>query len=328
MASIPYLSGVTKKGVSYGIRVGTGAPASNVGFVGEIYIDKATLTFYGPKDENGWGAGYTSASGGISEGDLLAAILNIDGPGSNIDADTVDGMHAAALRDWANLLNVPSAFPPTVHNHPISGVDGLQTELDDKVSRNFSSWTPVTATGTGTAQVITLPRNGLTQNDILVTISGVTQDPSSYTVVGTNLTLTAPTGVGVVVRPYGFAAIQARTASVQFQVDGNGFDITAGVKGDITIPFDCQIVSWTIIADAIGNLTMDLWRTDFANAPGTSANSITGSSKPSLSSQSKSTSSVLTGWSPNILSGDIIRVNIDSASNIQRVTVSLTVTLT
>lgn len=54
MSAIPFLSGVTKEGVRYGIRFGTGTPSPSLGYEGEVYCDPDAFIFWGPKGTD-WG---------------------------------------------------------------------------------------------------------------------------------------------------------------------------------------------------------------------------------------------------------------------------------
>lgn len=54
---------------------------------------------------------------------ILAKVVTVDGTGSGLDADLLDGNHA-------------SAFAAAVHTHAIGDVTGLQTALDSKVDEN------------------------------------------------------------------------------------------------------------------------------------------------------------------------------------------------
>ena len=87
------------------------------------------------------------------------------------------------------------------------------------------------------------------------------------------------------------------------------------------------ITSWTLVADQTGSIVIDLWKDTYANFPPTVADSITGSAKPTLSSAVKNQSSTLTGWTTGISAGDIIRFNVDSASTLTRITLSIQGTL-
>jgi hypothetical protein len=117
-----------------------------------------------------------------------------------------------------------------------------------------------------------------------------------------------------------------REASIEFVIDGGGAAITTGIKGDVEIPFACTITSASLLADQSGSIVIDLWRDSYANFPPTVADTITASAKPTLSSAVKYQDSTLTGWTKNFAAGDILRLNVDSATTVQRVTLSLKVT--
>lgn len=102
-------------------------------------------------------------------------------------------------------------------------------------------------------------------------------------------------------------------------------NITAGDQGDLTIPFGCTITEWTMLADVSGSAVIDIWKDTYANYPPTVADTITGSAKPTISAATKGQSSTLTGWTATITAGDTLRFNVDSASTLNRVTLSLKV---
>jgi hypothetical protein len=113
--------------------------------------------------------------------------------------------------------------------------------------------------------------------------------------------------------------------SVTFLISGGQLTIASGVAGDLTIPFPCTITEWTLLADQTGDIVVDIWKDTYANYPPTVADTITGSAKPTISSGIKGQSSTLTGWTTTIAAGDTLRFNVDSASLITRVTLSLKV---
>jgi hypothetical protein len=155
--------------------------------------------------------------------------------------------------------------------------------------------------------------------------------------VGTGA-LTVSGGVGVTGNLYANSAYSNNyfmqsgsnlgTASITFIIDGGGSAITTGAKGDLTIPFNCTINNWTLLADQSGSIVIDIWKTTYANAPPVVANTITGTALPTLSTASKNTSSVLTGWTTTITAGDVLRYNVNSISTVTRTTLSLQVTKT
>jgi hypothetical protein len=111
-------------------------------------------------------------------------------------------------------------------------------------------------------------------------------------------------------------------------IDGSGSAIATGVKADIEMPFAGSFTAVRLFADQSGSIVIDLWRDAYANFPPVVGDSITASAKPTLSAATKSEDTTLTGWSVNFSAGDIIRVNVDSASTVTRVTMALRYTRT
>jgi hypothetical protein len=68
--------------------------------------------------------------------DLLATLLTVDGTGSGLDADLLDGQSGAYYLAWANFTGKPTTFPPTL---PIneSDVTNLVSDLAAKASTTY-----------------------------------------------------------------------------------------------------------------------------------------------------------------------------------------------
>jgi len=109
-------------------------------------------------------------------------------------------------------------------------------------------------------------------------------------------------------------------------INGNGSVISTGVMGYVTIPYNCTITGWDIFADQSGSCVIDLWKDTYANFAPTIADSITGTEKPTLSTQQKNQNNSLTSWSTTITAGDIIAFNVNSATTVKRVNVIIKVT--
>lgn len=125
-----------------------------------------------------------------------------------------------------------------------------------------------------------------------------------------------------------FPAGVGLTDTKQFIIDGGGATITTGIKGDIEFGYNCTITVSTLLADQSGSIVIDLWKDSYANFPPTNADTITSSTKPTISSATKAQDSALTGWTTSVSAGQIIRVNVDSITSIQRVTLSLKIVRT
>lgn len=117
------------------------------------------------------------------------------------------------------------------------------------------------------------------------------------------------------------------TDCFEFVIDGGGSAITTGEKGHLEVPFDCTITAVTMLADQSGSIVIDVWKDTYANYPPTNADSITASATPTISSAVKSQDTTLTGWTTSLTAGDILAFNVDSVTNITRVTISLKVAL-
>jgi hypothetical protein len=117
-----------------------------------------------------------------------------------------------------------------------------------------------------------------------------------------------------------------QTAQLEVVIDGGTAVIPTGVKGDLRVPFNCTLVSWTIVADASGSAVVDVWKDTYANYPPTVADTIAASAKPTLSSAIKNTDATLTGWTTSLSKGETLRFNVDSAATVKRLTISFEVT--
>ncbi|KKM13587.1 hypothetical protein LCGC14_1714720 [marine sediment metagenome] len=116
--------------------------------------------------------------------------------------------------------------------------------------------------------------------------------------------------------------------TITFIIDGGGSAITTGEKGHLEIPFACTINQVTMLADQSGSIVVDIWKRVYADFPPTNTQSITASAVPTVTTAVKSQDSTLTGWTTAIAAGDILAFNVDSVTDIQRLTISLKVTKT
>ena len=138
---------------------------------------------------------------------------------------------------------------------------------------------------------------------------------------------TGPSGINGSTGATGLTgATGSGTLSITFVIDGGGSVITTGVKGYLTIPFACTITEWTLLADVSGSIVVDIWKDTLANYPPVAGDVITASAKPTLTTQTNARSSTLTGWTTSITAGDILAFNVNSATTVTKVTLSLAVT--
>lgn len=119
-----------------------------------------------------------------------------------------------------------------------------------------------------------------------------------------------------------------KIAAIGITIDGGGSTITTGIKGDIFVPYGCTINSVTMLADQSGSIVVDIWKDTYANYPPTIADTITASALPTITSATKSQDTTLTGWTTSVTAGDTIRFNVNSATTITRLNLTLKVTKT
>lgn len=101
--------------------------------------------------------------------------------------------------------------------------------------------------------------------------------------------------------------------------------ISAGDIRDIQVPYDCEVLSWTVLALVSGSIVVDVWTDTLANYPPTVADSITGTGKPTITSATNATGNVSLWSDTTLAKDDIVRFYVDSVSTFTQVTVSLTV---
>lgn len=126
---------------------------------------------------------------------------------------------------------------------------------------------------------------------------------------------------GVVNLRHRLHKLEIQTLGVGLIVNNGVNDVVTGIKGELEVPFDCNIVEGTLIGDASGSISIDVLRSTYAAFPTTV--SLTASAQLTLSSAQKSQDSTLTGWTKSLNAGDIIQFNVLSATGIARCTASL-----
>ena len=114
------------------------------------------------------------------------------------------------------------------------------------------------------------------------------------------------------------------SATIGLTVDAGEVAIVTGPKGYVAVPYDCAIEKWYLVADKSGSIVIDVWKRN--GAIPTVAHTITGSQKPTLSSQQINSSTNVNSWITSVTTGDIIGFNVDSVEAISRVTLTIKVT--
>jgi len=184
---------------------------------------------------------------------------------------------------------------------------GTLGSFDFKIGTNNTTVLTMTAAGntTITGNTTLTLANALTASTGLSLDTGTTYDASAAR------TLTVSTNT--------------RTRTINVIIDGGGAVITTGVKADVVVDFNATIVSYDILGDGTGNLTVDVSKASYANFPGTFTAS--GGTSPALSGAQKNQANI--NWTnfTTITAGDILRFTVSGTPTvITRATLAILIT--
>ena len=262
--------------------------------------------------------------------------------GSSVSLNITDDIAGGAVLE--SNIEIPAGIrssrfgttPQAVNGaYPVEWGDQLAINTLSISGRGLGVWVLVAGAGVGGVllQGLQGPPGGITNwkgqyggvgatylTGEVVNNGGVTY----VAIVDHTSTVASEPGVGADWEDFWMVLVQGhKYTTLSYVIDGQGKVLDTGIKGaGLPIDFACIIRQVTLVADASGNIVIDIWKDTYGNHPPTNADSITGSSPPTLSGAIKTKDSVLSGWTTSISDGDILRFNIDSVSNIRSATVS------
>jgi len=115
-------------------------------------------------------------------------------------------------------------------------------------------------------------------------------------------------------------------AAFEFVIGDNDVVITTGIKLHLRVPFDCEIVAATLLNMQSGSIVVDVNRfTSLTNFNSDTKASITSATPPTTSSARSSEDTTLTSWTVVLSQGDILEVEVDSVTTVERTTLVLRV---
>jgi len=103
--------------------------------------------------------------------------------------------------------------------------------------------------------------------------------------------------------------------NITFGLIGN----TTGIKQYAVASYPFTIKSWRIVSESSGDVVIDVWKAN-GSKPTSSAQSICGSEKPTLSSSDLASDTDLTTWTTSVSAGDVLVFNVDSISAVNKFT--------
>lgn len=125
----------------------------------------------------------------------------------------------------------------------------------------------------------------------------------------------------------GVITIPSATRSITINIDGDTGTPNLGVRVRWSVPVNCSIAGWVLVADASGSAVIDVLRSTYAAFPTTS--SIAGTDKPTLASVQKNENlGPLTLWgSTSLRAGDVIEFNLSSVATCKILSLTLNITV-
>jgi len=235
----------------------------------------------------------------ISNDNTLTDILVRDSLTGNIKARTV-----------ASILSGVSVFDVFVTGGTYNNPTGTAT------FRNNTGGT-FTVTGFNTGTTDTFVNSFSYNNSNQFTIgnsTGGTLTVLFNTVTGLTSTGTISTSIltATTISAVTYSNIKA---SISATFDGQGGVLSTGSTSYITMTHSGNFKGWYILSPISGNLIIDVWKA--AGAIPTVANSIAGTEKPTLTSQTVNSDTNLTTWTTtSFAQGDIVALQISSASTV------------
>jgi hypothetical protein len=120
-----------------------------------------------------------------------------------------------------------------------------------------------------------------------------------------------------------------RIGSIQAVIDGGELPIQAGNKVDIIIDYPCTILGWRLVAEPVpgqqaGSIVIDIWNEVQASHLPTASKTITGDAKPAIHNGNQAIGPT-DAWKTGLEEGDVLRINVESCTNLKRATLSLKV---
>lgn len=113
---------------------------------------------------------------------------------------------------------------------------------------------------------------------------------------------------------------------IVFEINGEGGPLPTGSAGSVHIDFACTVKKVTVTCDQTTNLIVDIWNapTVIGSAP-TDANSIVGSTPPTITGGINYQDAALVGWTTALPANSDLFYNVDSVTTATWATVTLSV---
>lgn len=322
--------GTAQAGQSYIVSVG--GTVDSVVFTANdrivAILDNASTTTYA---SNWHKLDYTDAVLSVAgrTGAVTLAVADI----TDMSANGRSLVSAADYAAMKALLDLEIGTDVQAYDADLTTLGGLSKTDGNFIVADGAAWTVESGSTARASLGLTIGSDVQAYDELLNEIAALSTAPGAdrglfYDHSGTAIEyFTATNGIEFSTTNLQMTSSQ-RTRTITAVIDGGGSTITTGIKGDFRVPVACTITGVSALADQSGSIVVDAWVDTLANFPPTDADTITASAPITISSATNSEDTTLTGWDTALAAGDIIRFNVDSVTSIQRLTISITVTVT
>ncbi len=263
----------------------------------------------------------------LAQGSALSVLGVTGNATANLASIAATASSGAVLRESGGTLAFGTVATAGIANNAVTNA----------IIRQGAALSVIGVTGNATANVADIAG---TANQALVVNSagtalafGAVNLASTAAVTGQLASASMPALTGSVVSS---GATLATTSTIDLYVvigDGQNAIPTGAASRWFTLDFAGTFVQWSLLANASGSVSIDLWKTTYSNFDAgathpVAADKISASAPMTFSSATKGQSSTLTGWTTTFNAGDVLAFNVASVSTCTQITICLKVTKT
>ena len=180
---------------------------------------------------------------------------------------------------------------------------------------------------TGVAHTFGLAASGnsyvpINDQQLIVVKNNLVMEPiEDYTTSTNNIIFTVAPSAGDDVFIIALATTADLTRTINYIVDSGSLSMVSGNKGSVTLDVSGILENVVILSDQQGDLTLDIKKSNYSTFP--TFSSIVGGVYVELINSRKVRDDVLSGWTKNIVAGDILTFDVVAVNNINRFLISL-----
>lgn len=180
---------------------------------------------------------------------------------------------------------------------------------------------------TGVAHTFGLTASGnsyvpINDQQLIVVKNNLVMEPiEDYTTSTNNIIFTVAPSSGDDVFIIALATTADLTRTINYIVDSGSLSMVSGNKGSVTLDVSGILENVVILSDQQGDLTLNIKKSNYSTYP--TFSSIVGGVYVQLTNARKVRDDVLSGWTKNIVAGDILTFDVVAVNNINRFLISL-----